>query len=73
MHEVEQGVAILDYLDEKDPFLVYDEETMEVMKLEAEELNFRQAEGTADLMTAEEMADFKEFEYLLDEGAEVEN
>uniref|UniRef100_A0A914D615 Uncharacterized protein n=1 Tax=Acrobeloides nanus TaxID=290746 RepID=A0A914D615_9BILA len=56
----------------EDTSLVHDEETVEVINLEAEELNFGQTEETTDLMTAEEMTDFMEFEYLLDE-AEVEN
>jgi hypothetical protein len=38
---------------------------VEVMNREAEELNFGQAEETANLVIAEEMADFIEFEYLL--------
>jgi hypothetical protein len=55
---------------EEDPSLVHDEETVEVMNLEAEELNFRQAKEMADLKTVEVIADFMEFEYLLDEEAE---
>jgi hypothetical protein len=43
------------------------------MYLKAEELNFGQAEEMADLVTAEGLPDFMEFEYLLDEEAEVEN
>uniref|UniRef100_A0A914CL84 Uncharacterized protein n=1 Tax=Acrobeloides nanus TaxID=290746 RepID=A0A914CL84_9BILA len=54
----------------EDPSLVHDKETVEVMNLEAEELNFGQSEETTDLMTAEVMANFMEFEYLLDEETE---
>jgi hypothetical protein len=50
---------------EEDSSLVHDEETVEMMTLEAEELNFGQAEETAE-------ADFIELEYLLDEEAIVE-